>query len=134
MANHMDAKRAPVFQLYYAWATLGDDGTPATGVSEAITQPQTIPLRFNVQEGRHVRNVRKDIVPDRAELGAEYPLHFLFDQFETKIIPHLDPAAANFASELFRLFAMCFQGKGVTKWQAAAAKHPVETRTAKDFK
>ena len=134
MASHMEAKKNPVFKWYCTWVPLGDDGTPREDLAESFAQPTTTRVRFDVPDGRSTRSVYVDIVPDKAMHGPEFPMHFTFDQFQTKIVPLLDETRDNFGRELFRLMGMCMQGQGLQKWQIAAAKHPVETRTPETFK
>ena len=134
MASHMEAKKNPVFKWFYTWVPLGDDGTPREDLAESFAQPATTRVRFDVPDGRSTRSVYVDIVPDKAMHGPEFPMHFTFDQFQTKIVPLLDETRDNFGRELFRLMGMCMQGQGLQKWQIAAAKHPVETRTPETFK
>ena len=125
MSNLLGALNEPPFDWYYAWTALDSDGAPKTDVSDALKQPETIRVRWDMPDGTRAGGTRElsaDVVPDKGIFGAEFSLIFTFPDFDRTIKSRLDNTAADYVSKLYFLMSRCMQGKALTKWNKVAGK------------
>ena len=98
MSNLLNALNEPPFDWYYAWASLDSDGVPKTEVSDALKQPETIRVLWDMPEtgtrAGPTRELSADVVPDKGLFGAEFAMIFTFPDFDRTIKARLDSTAA----------------------------------------
>ena len=139
MSKLLKAMNNPPFGFHYSWTKLKEDGvTPANDLEDALKQPDTIKVSFEVPApGRgagRTHEVTAYIVPDKGLFGAEFALIYTIPQFQEKIQNRLEAAADNYVTQLHTLFGNCLQGKASTHWDSVLSNYAVADRTAVTFK
>eukprot|EP00957_Ditylum_brightwellii_P150783 11480885-Ditylum_brightwellii.AAC.1 len=94
------AQKKSLFGWYYVWLKLSDIVEQQQDIDAGMRQPDTIKVSCdqpdsNQTGGTRVLTVRD--VPDKGIFGAEYSLIYTIEEFRKKIVPHLDPTAADLA-------------------------------------
>jgi hypothetical protein len=78
MSDIVKAQNMPQFNWYTCWMSLGADGMPDKLIEEGLKQPDQIKISFE----KGAKEITGHVVPDQAQIGAEYFLAYTLPDFK----------------------------------------------------